>query len=222
MKARRWLLAAVIMILVMVAACNGAGSGGVTAADLAAVREEIRLVDAAQDDIISSNVSHIGGILDRVIDLENQGGGGDQFPVELGVTIYCDGDVINADAIADSKAILDDGILAGYFTIGAGIRVNEPCQTFFVVPDPAGQPTGYAPFYSGFGWGEGANHGRKLLLKSEWQRPPGVGNKWGIRLEIPTYQPITDDHISGTYYIGKRDPWTSVDGDVWHFTIKMP
>lgn len=151
-------------------------------------------------------------------------GGESAFTREVDVAIYCDGAIMNADAIKDIDAAIKGDIFSCQFKIDNGGRVNEPCDAYYCVPLSDGQPSGYAEWFDGVGryLGGVGSHGRTVDGVAEWKRPPDT-NLRGVRIELPGYDTFSEDQLmGGAQYIGKRFPWTANTDDHWSITIVIP
>lgn len=160
---------------------------------------------------------------DRIWDLENEPTGA-WYTREVEVEIYCDDGPINEGSVKDVRGFVSDNEFACHFTIDNGGKIQEACIAFYCVPVRDGQPTGYAPVFDGVGrvLADAGNHYRTVDGVAEWQRPPTLGNKWGVRLELANYDRFTGEQAAGSTYVGKRYPWTSGGGDHWQITIPIP
>lgn len=151
------------------------------------------------------------------------GGGESAFTREVEVMIYGGDGPMNPGAVKDARGFIKGDQFSCHFSIFDGLVVNE--GAYMCVPVSDGQPSGYAGFFDGVGRWQGGpgSHGRTIGCISEWQRPPGVGNKWGVRIECPGYDPFSEDQLmGGAQYVGKRFPITAHPDDHWSITITIP
>ena len=151
-------------------------------------------------------------------------GGGSVETRKVDVIIYSGSGPMNLDAVKEVQGLIKGDVFSCEFKVDNGGRIGE--GAYMCVPVSDGQPSGQARFFDGTGRISGGpgSHGRTLTsCVSEWQRPPGVGNKWGVRVECSNYNPWTGESLmGGVQRIGKRWPFTASGGDHWRITITIP
>lgn len=223
----KWKLVIVFLIVAMIlVACNGVGKQGPPGPPGApgeCTDEQCEVPEGIITEIMVLQ-SGLEAVTDRVDVIEaNPGGIG--FTRKVPVDIYCDNGLINPDAVKEVLGLIKGTEFVCQFKLDNALKISEECLAYYCVPVDDGQPSGYAKFFDGVGryTGGPGNHGRTVQGVAEWERPPGYGGIWGVRIELSNYDRFTDEQaLGGAKYIGKRYPWTAGGNDHWQITIPIP